>query len=407
MCCDTVGSSCGVLVCRMGDYMATQHKWFFGAALLTVSFVGFLGVRPYAAYSNSHAIADKAFVEASPETLPVTFATDSHASSISTATGARGAAGASGYHVSKTIPVGGEGFWDYATVDAEARRVYISHGTHVVVLDADTQAVVGDIPDTQGVHGIAIAEEFGHGFVSDGRANNVTMFDLKTLKTLGTIPAGTNPDAIIYDSASKRVFAMNGRSGDITAINAADGKVAGTIAVGGKLEFAAADGKGTVYVNVEDKSELVHIGSEKLTVLHRWPLAPCQEPSGLAMDLKTRRLFVGCGNKIMAVVNADTGAVVTTVPTGDGTDANGFDPATNFAFSSNGQDGTLTVVHEDSADKYTVVDNAPTKKSARTMALDLKTHNIFLPAADFDPPPAGEKRPKMKPDSFVVLMVTR
>jgi len=405
--CDTVGSSCGV--CNMGDFMVTQRKWFFGAALLTVSVAGFLGLGLHAAaaYSNSHATSDKTFVEASPETLRVTFATSSHASSISASASARGAAAASGYHVSKTIPVGGEGFWDYATVDAEARRVYISHGTHVVVLDADTQAVVGDIPDTQGVHGIAIVEEFGHGFVSDGRANNVTMFDLKTLKTLGTIPAGTNPDAIIYDSASKRVFAMNGRSGDITAINAADGKVAGTIAVGGKLEFAAADGKGTLYVNVEDKSELVHIDAEKLTVLHRWPLAPCKEPSGLAMDLKTRRLFVGCGNKIMAVVNADTGAVVTTAPTGDGTDANGFDPATNFAFSSNGQDGTLTVVHEDSADKYTVVDNVPTKKSARTMALDLKTHNIFLPAADFDPPPAGEKRPKMKPDSFVVLMVTR
>lgn len=392
--------------------MATQRKLFFGAALLTFSVAGFLSVGLYTpAYSNSHARSDKTFVEALPETLHLTFPADSRASSnaVSPAAGdaAGSAAGSSGYHVSKTIPVGGEGFWDYATVDPEARRLYVSHGMHVVVLDADTQAVVGDIPDTQGVHGIAIAQEFAHGFVSDGRANNVTMFDLKTLKTLGTIPAGTNPDAIIYDSASKRVFAMNGRSGDITAISAADGKVAGTIAIGGKLEFAAADGKGTLYVNVEDKSQLVHIDAEKLTVLHRWPLAPCEEPSGLAMDLKTRRLFVGCGNKIMAVVNADTGVVVTTVPTGDGTDANGFDPASNFAFSSNGQDGTLTVVHEDSADKYTVVDNVPTKKSARTMALDLKTHNIFLPAADFDPPPAGEKRPKMKPDSFVVLMVTR
>src|SRR5260370_26532429 len=231
------------------------------------------------------------------------------------------AAGASGYHVSKTIPVGGEGFWDYTTVDADARRLYVSHGTHVVVLDADTQSVVGDIPDTQGVHGIAIASEFGRGFVSDGRANNVTMFDLKTLKTLGTIPAGTNPDAIIYDPASKRVFAMNGRSGDITAINAADGKVAGTIATGGKLEFAAPDGKGAIFVNVEDKSELAHIDAEKLTVLHRWPLAPCTEPSGLAMDIKARLLFVGRDNKMMAIVNADTGKIVTTLPTGHGTDA--------------------------------------------------------------------------------------
>jgi DNA-binding beta-propeller fold protein YncE len=321
------------------------------------------------------------------------------------ATGGR-ATGASGYHVSKIIPVGGEGFWDYINIDPDARRVYVSHGTHVVVLDADTQAVVGDIPDTQGVHGIAVASEAGRGFVSNGRANNITMFDLKTLKVLGTIPAGTNPDAIIYDAATKRVFAMNGRSGDITAINASDGKVAGTIPVGGKLEFAAADGKGTVFVNVEDKSELVHIDAEKLTVLHRWPLAPCTEPSGLAIDTKTRRLFVGCDNKMMAIVNADTGKIITTLPTGEGTDASGFDPGTSLAFSSNGE-GTLTVVHEDSADKFTVVENVPTKKSARTMALDLKTHNIFLPAADFDPPPAGEKRPKMKPDSFVVLMLTR
>ena len=316
------------------------------------------------------------------------------------------AAGASGYHVSKTIPIGGEGFWDYTTVDPDARRLYVSHGTHVVVLDADTQAVVGDIPDTQGVHGIAIASEFGRGFVSDGRANNITMFDLKTLKTLGTIPAGANPDAIIYDPASKRVFAMNGRSGDITAVNAADGKVAGTIAVGGKLEFAAADGKGTIYVNVEDKSELAHIDSEKLKVLHRWPLAPCTEPSGLAMDTRTRRLFVGCDNKMMAIVSADTGKIITTVPTGDGTDANAFDPGTDFAFSSNGE-GTLTVVHADSPEKFSVLENVPTKKSARTMALDLKTHNIFLPAADFDAPAAGERRGKMKPDSFVVLMLTR
>ncbi len=306
-----------------------------------------------------------------------------HATARDVAAAGKAPAGASGYHVSKTIPVGGEGFWDYTTVDADARRVYVSHGTHVVVLDADTQAMVGDIPDTQGVHGIAIASEFGHGFVSNGRSNNITMFDLK-----------------------KRVFAMNGRSGDITAINAADGKVAGTIPVGGKLEFAAADGKGTIYVNVEDKSQLVHIDADKLTVLHTWPLAPCKEPSGLAMDTKTRRLFVGCDEKIMAIVNADTGKVITTVPTGDGTDANGFDPGTGFAFSSNGE-GTLTVVHEDSPDKFIVVENVPTKKSARTMALDLKTHNIFLPAADFDAPAAGERRGKMKPDSFVVVMLTR
>jgi len=319
---------------------------------------------------------------------------------------AASAAGPSGYHIAKTIPIGGEGGWDYTTTDSVGRRIYVSHGTHVVVLDADTLEKIGDIPDTQGVHGIAIATDSGHGFVSAGRTNNVTMFDLKTLKTLSVIPAGTNPDAIIYDPATQRVFAMNGRSGDITAINAADGKVAGTVAIGGKLEFAAADGKGTIYVNVEDKSELAHVDAEKLTVLHRWPLAPCTEPSGLAMDTKSRRLFVGCDNKMMAVVNADTGKIVTTLPTGDGTDANAFDPGTGFSFSSNGE-GTLTVVHEDSPDKFSVVENVATKKSARTMAVDLKTHSVFLPAADFDEPAPGERRGKMKPDSFVLLMLSR
>jgi len=312
----------------------------------------------------------------------------------------------SGYHVKKTIPIGGEGGWDYVTTDSAARRIYISHDTHVVVLDADTQEKIGDVSGTQRIHGIAIAAEFGRGYISNGATNNITVFDLKSLKPLGLIPAGTNPDAIIFDAATKRVFAMNGRSGDITAINAADGKVVGSVAIGGKLEFAAADGKGTIFVNVEDKSELVHVDAQKLTVLHRWPLAPCTEPSGLAMDTATRRLFVACDNKTMAVVNADTGKVVATLPTGEGTDAGGFDPETKFAFSSNGE-GTLTVVHEDSPDKFSVVENVATKKSARTMTLDLKTHNVFLPAADFDPAAPGERRGKMKPDSFVLLMVAR
>jgi hypothetical protein len=311
---------------------------------------------------------------------------------------------ARGYHVMKTLPVGGDEGWDYVAVDSTARRVYVSHGTHVVVLDADSGAAVGDIPDTQGVHGIAIASDLGRGFTSNGRANTVTIFDLKTLKTLGTVKTGVNPDAIVYDAGTKRVFSMNGRSQDLTAINASDGSVAGTLALGGKPEFAVADGKGSVYVNIEDKSELVQFDPQKLTVVHRWPLAGCEEPSGLAMDLKSRRLFAGCGNKIMAVVDADSGKIVSKVPIGDGVDANGFDPATMLAFSSNGE-GTLTVVHEDSADKFTVVENVTTKKSARTMGLDLKTHNIFLPAAEFDPPAPGERRGKMKPGSFVVLVV--
>jgi len=311
---------------------------------------------------------------------------------------------ASGYHVIKTIPVGGEGGWDYIYVDSDARRVYVSRGTHVIVLDADTYAVVGDIPDTQGVHGVAIASDLGRGFTSNGRANNVTFFDLKTLKSLGTVATGTNPDAILYEPVTKRVFAFNGRSKDATAINGADGTIVGTIALGGKPEFAVADGKGNVYLNIEDTSELVHLDAKDLKVLHRWPEAPCKEASGLAMDLKNRRLFAGCDNKVMAVIDADSGKVIATPPIGEGVDANGFDPATQLAFASNGE-GTLTVVHQDSPEKYTVVENVPTKKSARTMGLDLKTHNIFLPAAEFDAPAAGERRGKMKPGSFVILVV--
>lgn len=314
------------------------------------------------------------------------------------------AQGKSGYHVMKTLPVGGDDGWDYVALDADARRVYVSHGVHTVVLDADSGAAVGDIPDTQGVHGIAIASDLGRGFTSNGRANTVTVFDLKTLKTITTVKVGANPDAIAYDSGTKRVFTMNGRSQDATAVNATDGTVVGTITLGGKPEFVVSDGKGSMFVNIEDKSELVQFDPQKLTVQNRWSLSPCEEPSGLAMDRATRRLFAGCGNKMVAVINADTGKVVATPAIGDGVDANAFDPATNFVFSSNGE-GTLTVIHEDSPDNYTVVENVATKKSARTMGLDLKSHHIFLPAADFDPPAAGERRGKMQPGSFVVLVV--
>jgi DNA-binding beta-propeller fold protein YncE len=311
--------------------------------------------------------------------------------------------GPSGYHIIKTIPIAGEGGWDYLIVDGDARRLYFSHGTHVVVMDLETLAVVGDIPNTEGVHGIALAPELGRGFTSNGRANTVTIFDLRTLNTIATVKTGTNPDAIIYDAVTKRVFAFNGRSKDATVINAEDGSVAGIIPVGGKPEFAVADGQGGVYVNIEDTSELLNFDALRLTVLHRWPLAPCKEPSGLAMDQKTRRLFAGCENTLIAVVDADSGKVVATPRIGDGVDATAFDPGTNYIFSSNGQSGTLTVIHEDTPDKYTVVEDVPTKKSARTMALDLKTHNIFLPAADMIPSAVGQ-RPSIKPGSLELLV---
>jgi DNA-binding beta-propeller fold protein YncE len=317
----------------------------------------------------------------------------------------------SGYHVTKKLKVGGEGFWDYLNVDSDARRLYISRGTHVMVLDADTLEPVGDIPDTQGVHGIALAPEVGRGFTSNGRANSVTIFDLKTLKVLGEVKTGQNPDAIVYDRASRRVFTFNGRSGDSTAIDAAGGTVAGTIVLGGRPEFAVADGKGRVYANLEDKSMVVAIDSQKLTVDSRWPLAPGEEPSGMAMDRDHRRLFSGCHNKMMVVMDADSGKVVATPAIGEGVDANAFDPGTGLAFSSNG-DGTLTVVHEDSPDKYTVLDNVPTQRGARTMALDLKTHNVYLVTAEFGPrpePTADQPRPRppMVPGSFTVLVVGR
>jgi len=318
----------------------------------------------------------------------------------------RAAPGSSGYHVVKTIPVPGDDGWDYVAVDPDARRVYISHGTHVVVMNADTYAIEGDISDTPGVHGIAIAPDLGRGFISSGRANTATIFDLKTLKTIGTAKTDANPDAITYDSVSKRVFSFNGRGKNATVINATDGTVIGTIPLGGKPEFAVADGKGKIYVNNEDTSEVMEIDTQKLTVTHHWPLAPCKSPSGLAMDLKTRRLIAGCDDKVGVVVNADTGKVIAKLTIGDGVDATAFDPGTDYAFASNGE-GTLTVIHEDSPDKFTVIDNVPTKKSARTMGLDTKTHNVFLPAADFDPPAPGERRGKMKPGSFVILVVAK
>lgn len=314
------------------------------------------------------------------------------------------APGSSGYHLIKSVPVPGDEGWDYLNVDADARRVYISHGSHVVVLNADTYAIEGDIPDTAGVHGIALAPDLGRGFVSAGRTNTAVIFDIKSLKTVGTAKTDANPDAIVYDSVTKRVFTLNGRGQNTTAINAADGTVAGTLALGGKPEFAVADGKGSIFVNIEDKSELVQFDAQKLTETHRWPLAPCKSPSGLSMDLKSRRLFSVCDEKVMAVVNADTGKVVATPEICQGPDASAFDPATDYAFASCG-DGNLTVIHEDSPDKFTVVENVPTKRSARTMGLDLKTHNIFLSSAEFDPPAPGERRGKMKPGSFAILVV--
>ena len=236
------------------------------------------------------------------------------------------APGASGYHVIKTVSVPGDEGWDYLIVDSDARRVYISHATHVVVMNADTYAIEGDIPDTQGVHGIALAPDLGRGFISNGRANTATIFDLKTLKTIVTVKTDANPDAILYDPVTKHVFTFNGRGKNATVFNGADGAVVGTIPLGGKPEFAVADGKGTVYVNDEDSSELHHLDANAMKELHKWPLAPCKSPSGLAIDLKNKRLFSVCDEKVMAIVDGDTGKVVATPAICDGPDASAFEP---------------------------------------------------------------------------------
>ncbi len=323
------------------------------------------------------------------------------------------AAPAAGYKPARKILLGGEGGWDYLAMDSEARRLYVSHTTKVVVIDVDKGEVVGEIPNTNGVHGIAIAPELGRGFTSNGRDATVTIFDLKTLKAIGSAKTGGNPDAILYDHTTKRVFTFNRMRADATStvIDAATGEVAGTITLGGRPEFAVSDGKGKIFVNLDDKNEIGVIDSNKLAVIQRWPLAPGTEPSGLAIDIKKHRLFSVCGNQKMIIMNADDGKAIAAVPIGKGTDAAAFDPGTGLAFSSNGE-GTLTVVKETSPNNYTVVENAVTQQGARTMALDLKTHKVYLSTAQYGPPPPPttdrpNPRPAIVPGSFMILEMSR
>ncbi len=313
------------------------------------------------------------------------------------------------YRILKTYEVGGEGGWDYLTVDDEGRRLFVTRATHVMVRDADTGISLGEIADTPGVHGVALVPELGRGFTSNGKAGSATIFDFKTLKVIGSVKTGENPDAIVYEPTTKRIFTMNGRSKDATAIDAATGEPVGRIELGGKPEFAVADGKGKLFVNLEDRSEVVVLDPKELKVTARWPLAPGEEPSGLAIDVKNRRLFSVCGNKMMVVLDADSGKVVATPAIGENVDAAGFDPTTDLAFSSNG-DGTLTIVHEESPSTFTVVQNVVTLRGARTMALDPKTHNVFLAAAKFGPtPPPTEENPRPRPSiipgSFQIIVV--
>ena len=290
---------------------------------------------------------------------------------------------ADGYSVTKKIAIPGQGSWDYLIVDEGARRLYVSHATQVEVVDVDSESVVGKIPNTAGVHGIAIAAELGRGFTSNGKSSTVTIFDLKTLKPIADVPTGQKPDAIIFDPATSRVFAFNGGGNSATAIDAATGKVAGTVELGGGPEYAAADGKGSVYNNLEDENLVLKIDSRKLKVEQRWPTAPCANPSSMAIDNANHRLFIGCRSKVMAVLNTETGKVITTVPIGDHVDATAYDPETKLIFNSNGE-GTITVIREESPDKYSVVESVKTLPKAKTMALDAKTHRLFLSTAEGD-----------------------
>lgn len=314
----------------------------------------------------------------------------------------------SGYHLIDKIQVGGDGGWDALTVDSKNHRLYVSHGTHVVVIDTETDKVVGDIPNTNGIHGIALAGKLGRGFTSNGRDNTVSIFDLKTLKLIGTVKTDKNPDIIIFDARSGNVFCFNGGSNNATVIDAAEGKAVGTVAFSGKPEFAVSDERGRVFVNLEDKSEVNVIDVKTLKVTAKWPIAPGEEPTGLAIDTKNNRLFIASGNKKMIVMDSTNGKVVADLPSGSGTDGAEFDPGTGFAFSPNGE-GTLTVIREDSKDKFSVVENVKTEPRARTMALDTSTHKVYLPTAKFGPAPAPTEaqprpRPPMLPDSFVILV---
>lgn len=316
------------------------------------------------------------------------------------------------YHVAKRINVGGEGGWDYLVADTTAHRLFLSRGTHVMVLDTDRDSVIGDIPNTPGVHGIALAPTLGKGFTSNGRDSSVTVFDYRTLATTSTIKIpGANPDAILYEPTTQRIFTFNGRSQDATAIDAVSGSVVGTIPLGGKPEAANSDGKGLVFVNIEDKDgKVVAFDARTLAVKHAWPIAGCEEPTGQGIDRAHALLFLACSNSAMSVVSYSSGAVVTTIPIGPGTDGAAFDAARGLAFSTNGGDGTVTVARMDALNKYTVLANVPSQRGARTIALDERTHKVYTVSAEFGTAPATtpeQPRPRrpMIPGTFTVLVL--
>jgi DNA-binding beta-propeller fold protein YncE len=312
-----------------------------------------------------------------------------------------------GYHLLKKTVLGGEGFWDYLALNTETRVLYITHGSEVVLFQVDSGRKLPSITGLQGVHGVAFAPKLGRGYISNGRADVLTIFDLKSGEKSAAIKTGANPDAILYDDFSGRLFSFNGRSADATAVNTADNSLAGTIPLGGKPEFAQSDGHGTIFVNIEDTSEIAVFDSVSLKVLRRWKLAPGEEPSGLALDNKNQRLFSVCSNNLLVVSNADTGAIVATAPIGSGCDGVRFDPASGLIFSSNGE-GTLTVIRQVTPDRYEVAETVPTARGARTLEIDLQTHHVFLVTAEFAPAATAtaenpRPRPQVLPGTFQLL----
>ena len=314
------------------------------------------------------------------------------------------------YHIVNKIAVVGDGGWDYLTIDDATERLFISHSTMVQVIDVKEKKVIATIPDTKGVHGITLAKDLNKGFISNGKDSSVTIFNLETYTVIEKVyVSGRNPDAILYDPFTHRVFTFNGGGENATVIDAKTNKVIGTIALDGKPEFAVTDNQGKIYVNIEDKSVIKEINSTTLKVTNEWKIAPGVEPSGLAFDSENKILFSVCDNKTMVMMDASNGKVITTLPIGDGVDGAAFDSETKRVYSSNG-DGTLTVVQEQDKNTFTVLENIVTQKGARTITLDKKTHHLFLPTAEYGdaPEPTIEKphpRPTIKPGTFVILEI--
>src|ERR1700722_4674804 len=314
------------------------------------------------------------------------------------------------YSIQTRWTIGGEGGWDYLTVDVPMHHLYVTHGTRLEVLDTTSGKVVGSIAGMKGLHGVALDEAGKFGYISDGGANSVVVFDRATLQTVTSIPAGTNPDGIAFEPVTKTVWAFNGRSKDVTVIDTATQKVIATVPLPGKPEFPVADGKGTIFDNIEDKNEIVRLDAKNPKVTATWSVTPCESPSGLAIDRDGRRLFAVCDEKKMVIVDANTGKVIATPAIGNGPDATAYDPKSKLAFSSNG-DGTVTII-DTSNSSYKVLQNLATQQGARTMALDSATGKIYVVTAQFGPRPAAtasnpRPRPAIVPDSFIVIVAGR